>query len=236
MKNKITSLFRKKSSKEKLYSTNFILKEEKEFFENNYKGEGSEDFKYSEGSIPILISAPHSVKQIRNNEYKAADIYTGALIKTLSKTTNAHVIYKTKTKGDENYTNKNTPYREKIKEIVKDHHIKVVIDLHGMSDKGDSYIDIGTGGSNNKNLLGCDYILPCVKKSFHNVNYSENKYFSAKGELTLSHYCSHVLAVPTLQLEISRKYRSKESKNFSFMVNTLSQMIDDLNDEVIHHL
>ena len=28
MKNKITSLFRKKSSKEKLYSTNFILKEE----------------------------------------------------------------------------------------------------------------------------------------------------------------------------------------------------------------
>ena len=76
MKNKIISLFRKKLSKEKLYSTNFILKEEKEFFENNYKGEGSEDFKYSEGSIPILISAPHSVKQIRNNEYKAADIYT----------------------------------------------------------------------------------------------------------------------------------------------------------------
>ena len=146
------------------------------------------------------------------------------------------MIYKTKTKGDENYTNKNTPYREKIKEIVKDHHIKVVIDLHGMSDKGDSYIDIGTGGSDNKNLLGCDYILPCVKKSFHNVNYSENKYFSAKGELTLSHYCSHVLAVPTLQLEISRKYRSKESKNFSFMVNTLSQMIDDLNDEIIHHI
>ena len=115
MKNKIISLFRKKSSKEKLYSTNFILKEEKELFENNYKGEGSEDFKYSEGSIPILISAPHSVKQIRNNEYKAADVYTGALIKTLSKTTKAHVIYKTKTKGDENYTNKNTPYREKDK-------------------------------------------------------------------------------------------------------------------------
>ena len=65
---------------------------------------------------------------------------------------------------------------------------------------------------------------------------SENKYFSAKGELTLSHYCSHVLAVPTLQLEISRKYRSKESKNFSFMVNTLSRMIDDLNEEIIHHL
>ena len=122
MKNKsIISSFVKKVlniNSYKIYSQDYILEEEKEFFTNKYMGLSKNDYKYKKGSIPILISAPHSVKQIRNDELKPADIYTGAIIKTLGKTTNAHIIYKTHTKDDENHTDESTAYRKKIKEII----------------------------------------------------------------------------------------------------------------------
>lgn len=215
----------------KSYNTKFIINQEKEFFSNDYKGSSIKDYKYIEGSIPILISAPHSVKQIRDGGYKSADIYTGALIKVLGKTTNAHIIYKTHTKDDENHTDESTPYRKKIKEIIKENEIKVIIDLHGMSKDKDSDIDIGTGGSSNPNLLGEDYILSSVKNSLSSLKYSVNKYFAAKGKLTISVYCSQKLGIPTLQLEINRKYRTKDGENFSYIVNILSKMINDLNKE-----
>ena len=235
MKNKsIISSFMKKViniNLYKVYSQDYILEEEKEFFTNKYMGLSKNDYKYKKGSIPILISAPHSVKQIRNDELKPADIYTGAIIKTLGKNTNAHIIYKTHTKDDENHTDESTAYRKKIKEIIKDNEIKVIIDLHGMSKDKDSDIDIGTGGSSNPNLLVEDYILSSVKNSLSSLKYSVNKYFSAKGKLTISVYCSQKLGIPTLQLEINRKYRTKDSENFSYIVNILSKMINDLNKE-----
>lgn len=236
MKNKsIISSFVKKVlnvNSYKIYSQDYILEEEKEFFTNKYMGLSKNDYKYKKGNIPILISAPHSVKQIRNDQLKPADIYTGAIIKTLGKTTNAHIIYKTRASGDENHTTKKTAYRNEIEKIVKKHNIKVIIDLHGMSMERKSDIDIGTGSSKNKNLLGKDYILHIVRNSLKNLNCSENKYFHGGKDVTLSSYCSQVLGVPTLQLEINRKYRTKESRNFSHLVDELSKMINDLNNEL----
>ena len=101
-----------------IYSTEYIKKLETQFISNNYFGSSNDDYEYKPGTIPILISAPHTVKQLRKNEYKSADIYTGALAKVLHEATGVHVIYKTSTNGDENYTTKETEYRKKIKEIV----------------------------------------------------------------------------------------------------------------------
>ena len=61
--------------------------------------------------------------------------------------------------------------------------------------------------------------------------YSVHKYFGAKGNLTISVKKKKKLGIPTLQLEINRKYRTKDSENFSYIVNILSKMINDLNKE-----
>lgn len=213
-----------------LYSEEYISKQEMQFMNNDYFGSSENDYKYKSGTIPVLISAPHSVKQYRNNTYKEADVYTGALAKTLHKTTGAHVIYKTKVKGDENYTTRETAYRKKIKSIVKNDDIKVIIDLHGMSSHRKSYIDIGTGNSSNINLLGQNYILSLIKSSFSSTNYSVNKYFKGGGSNTISTYCSKNLGVPTVQLEINGKYRTTDSKKFTYMVNTLTKAINNLSN------
>lgn len=211
-----------------LYSEEYISKQEMQFMNNDYLGSSENDYKYKSGTIPVLISAPHSVKQYRNNKYKKADVYTGALAKTLHKATGAHVIYKTKVKGDENYTTNETVYRKKIKSIVKNNDIKVIIDLHGMNSYRNSDIDIGTGNSSNINLLGQKYILSLIKSSSIKSNYSVNKYFTGGGTNTISTYCSKNLGVPTVQFEINGKYRSADSKKFTYAVNTLTKAINNL--------
>ena len=213
------------------YSIDYINEQEKEFAVNNYMGNGIDDFKYKIGNIPILISAPHAVKQFRNESYKAADIYTGAIIKILSETTGAHIIYKTSTNGDENYTTEETEYRKKIKELVEENDIRIIFDLHGMISERDSAIDIGTGGNSHTNLLKQSYILQSMGNSLINLNYSVNKYFFGGGPYTLSTYNSQVLGIPSIQLEINRKFRDRDSENFTYMVKTLTEMINDVYNE-----
>jgi len=214
-----------------LYTTEYIRNQETQFISNNYFGSSEKDYEYKKGSIPILISAPHTVKQWRNESYKSADIYTGALAKTLHESTGAHVIYKASTNGDENYTTEETEYRKKIKDIVAKNDIKVIIDLHGMSSDKESNIDIGTGSSSNVNLLGQNYILSLVGSSLGNNNYTVNKYFSGGKTYTMSGYCSSNIGVPTLQLEINKKYRTSDSENFSYMANKLTAMINNLSNK-----
>ena len=214
-----------------LYSTEYIKKQETQFINNNYFGSSKNDYEYKSGNIPILISAPHTVKQWRNEKYKSADIYTGALAKTLHEVTGAHVIYKASTNGDENYTIEETEYRKKIKEIVAKKDIKVIIDLHGMASSRDSDIDIGTGNSSNINLLGQDYILSLIGSSLGNNNYTVNKYFTGGKTYTMSAYCASKLGVPTLQFEINKKYRSSDSESFSYMANKLTTMINELSNK-----
>ena len=221
----------KNSYADDLYSKDYILSQEEEFFMNEYKGNGIDDFKYKLGSIPILISAPHSVKQWRNEAYKAADVYTGAMIKTLGETTGAHIIYKTSTNGDENYTTDETEYRKMISKIVKENNIRVVFDLHGMSIDKESDIDIGTGNTKNINLLNQDYILSSIQSSLNSSNYTVNKYFTGGSAYTISNYASQKLGIPTVQLEVNRKFRSTNSEDFTYMVNLLTEMINDINDK-----
>ncbi|MDD5879494.1 MAG: fibronectin type III domain-containing protein [Clostridiales bacterium] len=216
---------------DELYSKEYIISQEEEFAMNEYMGSGIEDYKYKEGTIPILISAPHTVKQWRNNQYKSADVYTGALVKTLNETTGAHIIYKTTTNGDENYTTEETDYRKKIKDIVESNNIRVVLDLHGMTLEKESDIDIGTGNTYNINLLNQDYIYSSIINSLNSLNHTTNKYFIGGGPYTISTYVSQKIGIPSVQLEINRKFRDTDSENFTYIVEQLSKMIKNINNE-----
>lgn len=213
-------------------------------------------FKYIKGKIPVLISAPHSMRQpARGNYndgygYKSADTYTGAIAKILAEKTDAHVIYKTATKGtkqkkaiDENYTEELTAYRKKIKEVVEEHGIVAVIDIHGYNDseRNDSII-IGTGYG--KNLLGRDDVLNAVIEAL-NVNgfkmdtpeeniKKENKVvldtaFTSSGGKTISSYMSQNFNVPCIQIEFGKSFRNQNKMtNFNRTINSMIDIIDNV--------
>ena len=61
---------------------------------NNYNGlyNGITYLKIVYGNLPILLSAPHSVKQVRNNKIKKSDGLTGAIVEYLAKLSDTYGI------------------------------------------------------------------------------------------------------------------------------------------------
>lgn len=67
---------------------------------------GSDNFKIIKGDMPILLSAPHAVKQIREGKIKEEDRLTGAIVEYLCIKTGTNGIVRTYNHNDDpNYEN-----------------------------------------------------------------------------------------------------------------------------------
>ena len=69
-----------------------IISLEADFANNEYFGTNvwtEEKYRVISGSTPILLSAPHSVNQFREEDIRDAEKYTGALVRYLSNATNS---------------------------------------------------------------------------------------------------------------------------------------------------
>ncbi len=81
----------------------------------------------------ILISAPHGVTQIREGKPKYAEIGSLTAALFLSHTCQTNFIAKTKTNNDDANYDLSSPYKESIKNLVKNSYIKYVLDFHGLA-------------------------------------------------------------------------------------------------------
>ncbi len=208
-------------------------KYEEEFSVNQYDGDLSKNygFLYHKGSIPILLSAPHSVNHIRDGRLKYADMFTGSITKIMHELTGCHIVYKTKNDGtDPNYDSieEDNDYKNTLIKIVKENNIKLFIDLHGTIESRDIDIDIGSnyGDSlNGFNALPEIIMLICHKHGLTNIGI--NKIFNADGANNISKNVGELGKIPSLQLEINRKYRDYEESfdTYYCLINALYKTI-----------
>ncbi len=140
---------------------NFLMKVDevsqldKPFQENDWmwnidiQSQNFSTFKILENKSKIMISAPHSVKHIREWEILPQDLLTWWLALYLRKRLNIPVIYSTLYKvWDPNFDeNKNSEYKQALAEYIKENNIKFLIDLHGCWSFRDFSIELGTWGS-----------------------------------------------------------------------------------------
>lgn len=211
-----------------------LLKLEKRFACNHYHGKGEKDFVVCEGTIPIMISAPHAVNHTREGQLKYADKFTGAFALLLHSLTGCHIIYSARHYSyDPNYDASNA-YQLFLQEYIKQHHIEVLIDLHGAKEERNYAIEIGTApdqnakGQDKQNthpaLHGRDFICDLVSYSFdyvlQNIHQPEekkrtaiNQIFSAGTQNTITKFISKHTTASCLQLEINGIYRSLEHKD-----------------------
>lgn len=188
------------------------FKEIEKKFNNNEKRKPG--FEYIKGKRPIILSAPHSVRQIRDRKIKAKEFCTGSIAILLQKQLDCFCIYKQRNCNDDaGYDIFNNKYRYKIMEEVNEEKIQFLLDIHGAKDKYGFDIDIGT--NNFKNLNGHnEYIyefLEIGKK--YNLNITVDKKFKADSYRTISNSVALVNNIPCLQIEISKEYRN--IRNFS---------------------
>lgn len=126
-----------------------IIELEEKYESNQYNGinNGNSNFKIIYGTIPIILSAPHSVNQYREERIKGADKLTGAIVEYLCAKTGSNGIIRTYNFNDDpNYKNngESLKYKKEILGLIKEKNIAILIDVHGCKDNHGFDIELGT--------------------------------------------------------------------------------------------
>jgi len=191
---------------------------------NKYKGTGNKDYIYRKGKVPILVSAPHAVKQTSEHKIKLPDMCTGGIALLLNELTDCHVIAKSRDNGvDPNRSEMDDEYKKEIVNIIKNNDIKLLIDLHGLSDHRKADVDIIThyGKTIGQNSKIIDELKKCFEESGI-LNLSEDKYYFAKSEKVIVHYIWNLLELPAIELEVNWHFRNlDEPNNLIKLINAL---------------
>ena len=184
-------------------------------------------FKYFPGSLPVLVSAPHSVRHMRQKKIKPSDEFTGSMACLLNTLTGCHSLSVAKLYGgDPNFDDK-CIYKDTLGNLALEHRFRIVIDLHGASQEHGFDIDIGT--MKGCSLLGQFKYLKLLKKYLHEYEItavSEN-HFTVTGQNTVTNYVSGQLGIPALQLEINKQFRAphQNARDYCRMVGSLADFI-----------
>lgn len=187
---------------------------EQNFKQNNYTGNNVYScFIEKYGDIPVLISAPHSVKQIRNGKIKAHEFYTGSIAHCLAKQIGCSCIAKqylieTSTNDDPNTDDKNCLYKKTVSNFLQNNKIKLFVDIHGLSSKRDCVVDVCIDSG--KNINNMQYVFDLQKiinNKFGENSCSIDKYFQASSENVMSKWVYSTYKVSAIQLEINGAYR-----------------------------
>jgi hypothetical protein len=214
-----------------------------EFNQINYDEPSRDYFGYIKGHIPILISAPHGAKHFRTKEarWKEEDAYTASMAIKLGELTGAHVMYLKNRAGEDPNNDVQTRYKDHLKQVVQQNHIKFVLDLHGAGRSQPFKVDVGTL-SNDTPKSSCPTFKGAIAKAFQGYESQIfNQRFTARGPGTVTCYARKTLGVESAQVEVNAKCRIVESKTSGFkadgpevldLVGRLEKMILAINRQI----
>jgi len=224
-----------------------VIQLDKQFYENNWMWNTNihnkifSKFKILKNKSKIIISAPHTVKHIREWEIIPQDLLTWWLALYLWKRLNISVIYSTSYKvWDPNFDENNkSEYKQTLAKYIKENNIKLLIDLHGCWSFRDFSIELGTWWEWNPNLLWQLNVLNTIEKSLKDSlksyiqrtgkSITKNSIFSASRETTVSAFISKECKIPTIQVEINKELRDMDNlKNLSLLINSIENMLQEL--------
>jgi hypothetical protein len=173
------------------------------------------EFRYIQGAIPVLLSAPHGAVHTRPDGVKEEDEFTAGFAQLVAERTDAHVLYaRRKSSTDPNWY-ADVPYKGCLEEIVHDSKIKFVLDIHGA--KKESNFGIALGTLKGKSCPGQrDVIIEALERwNFFEAPDDldridvDNK-FTAMGKLeqeTVTKFVWTNIGIPVCQIEVNAHLR-----------------------------
>lgn len=185
-----------------------------EFNKIHYGRDNAPFFESIEGIAPILLSAPHGARHLRKNKWKEEDEYTASLAIKLAADTGAHVIYvNNRTREDPNYIMPST-YKERVKEIITEHGIAFLLDIHGASKKRPFRVCVGTryDSLDRSSCPTFKAVIEASLRDFQEPPLFNRKYFRALKDETVTSFARKVCGIESAQVEIHARYRIVERK------------------------
>lgn len=166
------------------------------------------DFIILKGDVPILFSAPHTMLQKREDgTLKYNESYTKAILLYLNKHFKTYAIIKNNDTGIDSNRDNYDKYNVELRRLIKEHNIKLVIDLHGASKERDFDVEFGT-----LNNLSADFsTIKELEEAFIEngiTNISHNSPFKG-GFITQGIF--GLTDVDVIQLEVNGRFRDSNN-------------------------
>ena len=204
------------------------LNEKYEEYEFNGTYQGVNNLKIMFGNLPILFSAPHSVKTVRNGLFKRCDGLTGGIVEYLSSYDRVFGLTRLHNMLDDpNYYNIGNSflYKKAIIDIINKYGIKYLFDIHGCSNEHNFDISLGTNNGMNADDETIKLVLDNLKV-FENVVVDEK--FKASMDANISRYIHERMGVPCIQIEISEDIRFNKTE---LLIKSLENIIDEIKEK-----
>lgn len=187
-----------------------------QFLVNNKNGLriDNKNYIFKIGKIPILLSAPHAVKQYRESQVKSSDYLTGALAIYLAEKCNCSYFVRIFNDNDD----PNVPlgktlleieneYLKNIKKFIQEYNQFLMIDIHGCVNSKDYDCSLW-----HNDYSTCETQI--VKIFEDNFNYHDLTVDNGSEYLggQVTRQCA--LITNSFQIEIKRKIRSLKLENY----------------------
>ena len=195
-----------------------VNQEYEQFSVNDYRGlPDAPDFRIVEGALPIIISAPHAVSQLREGRVKPSEDFTGPLALAAAEMAGCHAIVATNyAECDPNWDPLDCClYKQALVDYVTKHEIVAVLDVHGVPAASSFAIEVGSAdGLSVESRPGidkhvCDLLRndlsPFLEK--HRRKIVLNGAHAARGYNTVTSTVSRECGIVALQLEVSTPFR-----------------------------
>ena len=198
--------------------------EELEKYSNN------ENYIINKGKIPVVLTAPHTMQQIKEDgSIKLSEPYTKAIALYVSKNINCNSLIKLKDTGIDSNSDNIDEFKLVLKDLINDNNIKLLIDIHGASKDRDFDIELGT-----LNNMSADYsTINELKEAFIENGINNiviNDPFKGGG---ITRYIYGMTDFDVIQIEINKKYRDIENiDNIEKVCNALISFIRKYNDKI----
>lgn len=184
-----------------------ILGLEADFANNEYFGTNvwtEEKYRVLSGSVPVLLSAPHAVNQIRGEDVRDAEKFTGAFVRYLCNATSSFGIFQLFTHADPN-NDEDHNYKNAVINLINAYNIKLLIDVHSSTFKDDTDIDIVT--NSRQTLRGMDSLFDKLKLLGvkYNVKVDENNVPNKEKSNEIITVASLICGIPTMRIVINNK-------------------------------
>lgn len=188
------------------------------FSVNDYRGlADAPPFDVVEGELPVMISAPHAVTQLREGKVKPSDDFTGAVALAVAKLAGCSAIVASRYDScDPNWDPfERCAYKQALADTVRKLGISIVLDIHGVPSASPDAVEVGSAdGATVAALPGSDEFARAFlqeRLSAHLVKQGKtvslNVRHAARGRNTVTHAIARECGIVALQLEIATPFR-----------------------------
>ena len=188
------------------------------FSTNEYRGlANAPAFCIEEGDVPVVISAPHAVSQLREGAVKPSDDFTGAIALVAAELAGCCSMVASRYDAcDPNWDPlESCRYKQALVELVRRRGIVAVVDVHGVPSASPFAIEVGSAdGDTVRAMPGADdlacallseKLAPFLEKQGKSV--ALNHVHAARGLNTVSNTIARECGIAALQLELATPFR-----------------------------